>query len=694
MPFRQSKTSLAALLAAAGLLLQPLPAYASALAPAHELVVAPDADYLAAEMRSAHDVFAAVATAKLVRTRLDEARIVRPTARTFAPFAVIDPATGKTVPRSASIVLTLGKHKGETVNAGTYWDQVNALESAASKAGATLRDVKPHVTGALRFNLASLKGGPGASAKATILSKSEIASNVGELKLLATKPSVVGTYPRGLAPSGLTPYTPAGTGALAAQKTAISLAAFGPKPCLNQPTFNVKSIALKADMDSLAMSTAATMATASPAPPLQQQTYARINPGVAALHPFATPTPTAAPGRMAVGTYRGASPQQVTLIHPTPSPTPGAQVIQMRTVLSLPTLYAHELALEQQKCPNPLSPMPTAYIEADLASYFTGDQAAKLGTGQIGDPSVAAVQFDGDVVVGPGQKTSRKPAPTLTASVDAKAYLFSSEADFLNATASAGGESAGNVDLMILGQSAETKSLATGTAAGGTSNTYTILNVNASIPIIAGIDVDLAANVTGTLGLNYSLDLGTAPAVTDQISLEETGKLDGSFNASLDVDALIVDVSGGVRGSLQFAAFDIPANGAVNLIMIDRTIGGSNDHNPRHIRDCQLSLSYLSSVGGATIAALSGNIVAYARECIEYVVGSSCSEQDVTVANFNGSTVTPSAGTAWKTETVGPRYTDGPAYGLPLTGNERYSPDNATSAIPDACNRFPIQYSH
>jgi hypothetical protein len=264
----------------------------------------------------------------------------------------------------------------------------------------------------------------------------------------------------------------------------------------------------------------------------------------------------------------------------------------------------------------------------------------------------------------------------------------------LSATGSAGGESPGNVDLTILGQSAETKSLATGSAGGGTSNTYTILNVNASIPIIAGINVDLAANVTGTLGLTYALDLGTAPAVTDQLSLEETGNLNATFNASLDVNAIIVDVSGGVRGNLQFAAFDIPANGALNLTMIDRTIGGSHDHDPRHIRDCQLSLSYVSGVGGSTISALSGNIVAYARECIEYLVGSSCSEQDVTVANFNGTSLSPSVGTPWKTMVVGPRYTDGPSYGLPLIGNERFSPDDPTTAVPRACNRFPIQYAN
>ncbi len=649
MLFRRSISTAIAATLATSLLTAPLPAAASL--PAAESVVAPDAGYLATEMQRARDVFAAttISKAPLLRATIAESAIERPAARPFTPFAVIDPKTGKTIPRSATIVLTTGKHKGESVNAGTYWDQVNALETSIAKAGGSLRDTRPTITGSLRINASALKGGPGANSKGTLISKSLIASG-----------------PKDLGQSDTSDYTPGGTPALVAQRATVAANLLAPQPCLNAPTFTVRTTAIKASSDSLVPRVGLTLPSPSPTPAAQLHTLPIL--------------------------------EHSSVLKPTPTPSPAGGALFEATTVKPPTASVmsmqNELALEQQKCPNPLSPLPAAYEEADLASFFGSDQNEALSTGEIGDPSVAAVQFDGNVDVSAGPKSVRKPAPLLTAAVDAKAYLFSSEADFLSATASAGGEKTGTVDLMILGQSVETKSLATGSANGGTSNSYTVLNVGASIPIVAGISVDLAANVSGTLGLNYSIALGSGDAVSDQLSLEETGKLDGTFNASMDVNAIIVDVSGGVRGNLQFAAFDIPANGALQLAMIDRTIGGKNDHNPRDIRDCQLSFAYVSGVGGAQISALTGQVVAYARECIEYLVGSSCSEQDVTIANFTGSTFTPSVGTPWKTASYGPRYSDGPSYGIPLTSNERFSPDDPKTAVPNACNRFPIQYAN
>jgi hypothetical protein len=629
------------------LLVPPLPALATS--DQSDTVAPPDASYVAAELQRANDVLGALSAPSVVRPVLDESRIDRHAARAFTAFAVVDPATGKAVPRSASIVLHSGPHKGQSVNAGAYWDQVNALEKAATAVGASLRETKPLVTGVLRFKAAAISssGGGGAGKSADALLKS------------------IGTRPALQSP----PYAPSGTPALLSQKAALTATLHLPQPCLNAPTSDVRSVAKQVDMDALGPSAVRILAPPTPVP---------------------TPTPSPASGTHAI---LHAGPPTTVLAKPfiTPSsPPPAAPSLEMKSA-HFSGLEVDEIALEQQKCPNPISPLPTAYNEADLASFFGPDQTQALQISEIGDRSVAAVDFAGNVTVGVGQSTARKPAPIVTAAVSAKAFLFESESDFLSETATAGGEKNGSIDIEILGQSVASPTLKTGQNSGGTNNSYTIVNVNVPIPIIAGINVDLAANVSGTLGSKYSIDVD-ATNVEDSVALEGIGNLNGTFTASLDVNAFIVDVSGGVSGNMTFASFDIPASGELALEMVDRTIGGKNDRDPRHIRDCQLHFSSASALG-STISALSGNVYVFARECIEYLVGETCSEQDVTIANFNGTTLSPSAGAPWKSTAVGPWYTDGPSYGIPLQSDERFSPDDPKTAIPHACERFPIQYA-
>ena len=81
-----------------------------------------------------------VAVANSTAPEIPRSRFLAPSgAIANQPFPIIDPATGKPVPASATIV---NRANGKSVNAGQYWALINRFEASLNAAGQTLREPK------------------------------------------------------------------------------------------------------------------------------------------------------------------------------------------------------------------------------------------------------------------------------------------------------------------------------------------------------------------------------------------------------------------------------------------------------------------------------------------------------------------------------------------------------------------------